>query len=98
MHLLNLVVELSPLEHLKGVAINVEHSIRLNLSVSALHERLFGEGSLPLSMLLLIKTIDFLLPFLLNDLYDVALIFGLEDGEFNLDGAFFVDQDVIFGC
>ena len=92
------MVELSPLEHLKGVAINVEHSIGLNLSVSALNERLFREGNLPLSKLLLIKAINFLLPFLLNDLYDVALIFGLEDGDFNLDGAFFVGQDVFRGC
>ena len=92
------MVELRPLKHLKGVAINVEHSIGLNLSVSALHERLFGEGSLPLSKLLLIKAIDFLFPFLLNDFYDVALIFGLEDGDFNLDGAFFVGQDVFRGC
>ena len=92
------MVELSPLKHLKGVAINVEHSIGLNLSVSALHERLFGEGSLPLSKLLLIKAIDFLLPFLLNDLYDVALIFWLEDREFNLDWAFLVGQILVLGC
>ena len=92
MHLLDLVVELSALEHLEGVTVNVEDSIRLNLCVSALHKRLLGDGCLPLSSLLLIKAIDFLLPLLLNDLDDVALVLGLEDGEFYPDRAFLVDH------
>ena len=92
------MVELSSLEHLKGIAINVEHSIRLNLSMSALYERLLGKGNLPLSKFLLIKALDFLLPFLLNDLDDVALILGLKDREFYFDWAFFVGRDVILGC
>ena len=92
------MVELCALEHLKGVAINVEHSIRLNLSVSTLHKRLFGQGNLPLSKLLLIKAFDFLLPFLLNNFDDVALILGLEYGKFYLYGTFFVGCDVVLGC
>ena len=92
------MVELSSLEHLKGIAINVEHSIRLNLSMSALYKRLLGKSNLLLSKFLLIKALDFFLPFLLNDLDHVALILGLKDRKFYFYGAFFVGWDIILGC
>ena len=60
--------------------------------MATLHDGFILTLSWSLAHFLLIQTFDLPIPLLLNDCDDIALILGLENGEFNLDGALFVDH------
>ena len=88
-HLLNLVVELGALEDLESVAIDVEDTVRLDFSMTRLDDRLVvGHCAGFLAHFLLVEAFYLTVPLLLDDLDDIALILGLEDREFYLDGTF----------
>ena len=74
-NLLNQVIELRPLQNFKRIAINVKHLVAFNLSVPRLHQRLLPEPR-DLLVRLLIQSIDFPLPFFLDDFDNVALVLG----------------------
>lgn len=83
--LLHLRVKLGPLQHLKRVAVDVEHFVRLDLGVAALHDRLLALVVGALAVLFLVQPVDFALPLLLDDLDHVALVFRLENWQSDLD-------------
>lgn len=91
-HLLDLVIELGPLQHLKCVTIDVEHFIGLYLCVAALNDALLVIGELFFAELLLVEAIDLSLPLFLDNLDHVALVLWLEDGQLDLDWALLDDR------
>ena len=90
-HFFHLIVKLAALQDLQRVAVDIEHLIRLNLGMARLHDRLLigSRSGLPLAHLLLVEAVDLALPLLLNDLYDVAFVLRLENGQLDFDGPFF---------
>ena len=89
MHLFDLVVELRPLEHLEGVAVDVKHFVGLNFSVTALNNRFFSHIYIAFAQLFLIKSIDLPLPLFLDDFDDIALVLRLENWQRDLDRPIF---------
>lgn len=89
MHLLDLVVELSPLQHLEGVPVDVQDLVRLDFGVATLHNGLIVTIGQAFAHFLLIEPFYLPLPLFLDDLDHVALVLGLENGQLDLDWAFF---------
>ena len=89
-NLLHLLIKLGPLQHLQGVAVDVEHSVRLDLCVATLHDRLLALIHKPLTQLFLVQAIYLFLPLLLDDLDHVTLVFRLEHWQVNLHRSLFV--------
>ena len=82
-HLLDLVMELRPLQHLQCITIDVEGSVGLNLSVAALHQRFLLSSDWPRTEFLMIKSFDFFFPLALDYLDHIAFILWFEDRQLN---------------
>jgi len=91
-HLLDLVVKLSPLEDLQSVAVYVKDLIRLDLGMAALDDGFLDCVDLTLACFLLIQSLYFPFPLFLNNLDHIALVLRLENGQLNFDRAFFYEN------
>ena len=74
--LLNKVVEFSPRQHFHSVAVDVQHTVAFDLGVTRLDER-FLTQAWNFLILLLVKSLDFFCPFLLDYPDHITVVFGL---------------------
>ena len=90
--LLDDIVELRTCQHFKGVAVDVQNLVCLDLSMAALHEafvswlylRVLGVGA----VLFAVEALHLTLPFLLNDLDDgvlLRLLLGSSEASFGCE-------------